>query len=793
MRARSAVLIATFVLAGLAAPGGASGQEPAPTRGGTLRVAAGDPGAINPALTSSGTTHPVTGQIFNGLTRLACTQPVGKKCNYEAVPELAESWSISPDGLTYVFNLRKGVKWHDGQPFTAQDVEYSFEQVLLKFHPRTRTLNGRVIADVIPVGDHQVIFRLNQRYSPLTLFLDEDNGAILPKHLFAGTDPRTNPRNCATVAACEKPVGTGPFKFQSREADRINLVRNDDYFEPGRPYLDGILFRFLGSSEGTTAFEQGQVDLINPDPLRVNRLRDELGATITEEGREGFARVVRLIPNLRPCGTANAPPVCGSAGGTGGRNPFADKNVRKAIAYAIDKNEINRVQYGGLQQPATGPLTRFLEPFYNPSTTPQYNRDVTKAKQMLTDAGFGPGQDGVRFKITFIYDPGFAQAAAALKRQLADVGIELTLDIKPFNAWVKQLYVDRNFDIGYSNITDPADPEIGLRRTVTCDNISPPAPPIPFSNGAAYCNPDLDSLFNQAAQEPDEAKRAQLYFRIQNTLADDTPNFYLVDGIGPYAYDAKRFRGFEAAAPKTPYYFGRTVFAVNSSTGGTETGANETGNLKTCPGATKAITGTTDDNNMSGTPGNDSIFGGAGKDVVDSLAGKDCIDLGRGDDRGRGGSGNDRLQGMAGNDRVQGDSGNDRLSGNDGNDRVEGGSGGDRIFGRLGDDNIVGGTGNDSLSGNQGNDRVEGGSGGDRIFGRTGDDRILGGSGNDSLSGNSGKDRIAGGTGNDRIFARDGRRDRGIVCGKGRDTVIADRADPVARDCERVRRTAGRR
>ncbi|MBA2557222.1 MAG: hypothetical protein H0V12_07770, partial [Chloroflexi bacterium] len=544
-------LTAGMVLADIA-------QAQAPTRGGTLRVAAGDPGAINPTLTSSGMTHPVTGQIFNGLIRLVCTQPAGKRCNYEAAPDLAESWTISPDRKTYVFNLRRGVTWHDGQPFTSEDVVYSFEEALLKYHPRTRTLNGRVIQDVSAAGPDRVVFTLNQPYAPLLLFLDEDNGAILPKHLFEGSDPRTNPRNCPSVENCQPPVGTGPFKFGSRQADRIDLVRNDDYYEPGRPYLDAISFRFFsGSATAVTAFEQEEVDLVNPDAQDIDRLRDERGATITEEGREGFARVVRFIPNVRPCADPNAPPVCGR---TGGRNPFADKDVRKAIAYGIDKEEIDRVQYGGLADPATGPLTRYLEPFYNPNTQPQYSRDVARANQMLTDAGFPRDTNtGVRFQIAFIYDPGFAKAALALKRQLAEVGIEVVLDEKSFGQWVRQLYIERDFDLGYSNITDPADPEIGLRRTVICDSINPPAP---FTNGAGYCNPDLDELFNRAAQEPDEQARAQLYFEIQDVLADEQPNFYAIDVIGPYAYYANRFRGFEDASPKTPYYFGRTVYAV---------------------------------------------------------------------------------------------------------------------------------------------------------------------------------------------------------------------------------------
>ncbi len=217
-----------------------------------------------------------------------------------------------------------------------------------------------------------------------------------------------------------------------------------------------------------------------------------------------------------------------------------------------------------------------------------------------------------------------------------------------------------------------------------------------------------------------------------------------------------------------------------------------------CPPASSAsaIRGTAANNRITGTVGADRILSAGGDDVVDALPGNDCVDLGTGADRGEGGPGGDSMVGGRGRDRVSGSAGNDRLRGGPGNDRLTAGRGNDRAFGDAGNDLILGSFGNDVLHGVGGNDRVSGSRGRDRINGGSGNDRVAGGSsndvvrgdrGNDRLDGNSGSDRVSGNSGNDRIGARDGKRDR-INCGTGRDRVVADRSDRVARNCERVRR-----
>ena len=216
-----------------------------------------------------------------------------------------------------------------------------------------------------------------------------------------------------------------------------------------------------------------------------------------------------------------------------------------------------------------------------------------------------------------------------------------------------------------------------------------------------------------------------------------------------------------------------------------------------CPAlAANVIRGTRASNRITGTLRSDRIYAEGGDDDVDSSEGGDCVDFGSGNDRGQSGSGADLLlgasgadilSGNAGNDRIRGGTGADRLNGSFGDDDIAGNSGSDRIKGGRGRDAIDGGSGSDRISAGSSDDRVSGGSGNDRLTGNSGDDAVRGHGGNDRISGSSGTDRLSGGSGRDVIGARDGRRDR-IACGRGRDTVVADRRDRVARDCERVRR-----
>lgn len=231
-----------------------------PKYGGTLAVALPDPGQLNPGITTSGLTHQVTGQIFNGLVRL--------DDKLQPQPDLATSWQVSNDNKTYTVQLAQGVRWHDGQPFSSADVKFTFENILVKFSQRTIAALGPILDGIDTPDPNTVVFRFKRPYPPFMSLVDEDNGPILPKHLYVNTDPFTNPANA-------KPVGTGPFRFESKaDGDRITLVRNPTYFKDGQPYLDRIIFRLIANPvQALQAFQAGEINLLSPIPPRSSSSR----------------------------------------------------------------------------------------------------------------------------------------------------------------------------------------------------------------------------------------------------------------------------------------------------------------------------------------------------------------------------------------------------------------------------------------------------------------------------------------------------------------------------------------
>ena len=241
------VLVVLTLAWGIALPTGAQDGTP---RGGTLVVAINaDPGHLNPAITTSGATHAAAELIYNGL--------LGRDERGDPLPDLAESWTIEQAGAVYRFRLRDGVTWHDGKPFTAADVKFTFEEVLLKFHARTKASMGGALAGIDAPDDRTVVFRFKQPYAPLLLQLDATEAPIVARHVYQGTDPQTNPANV-------NPVGTGPFRAVSyRKGAEIRLARNPAYFKPGLPHLDELVMRIIPDA-GTQvlALENGEVDFL---------------------------------------------------------------------------------------------------------------------------------------------------------------------------------------------------------------------------------------------------------------------------------------------------------------------------------------------------------------------------------------------------------------------------------------------------------------------------------------------------------------------------------------------------
>ena len=486
-----------------------SSQPPAPATTTLVVAQSGDPGALNPAVTTSGNTHPVTDQIFNGL--------VGLDAKLNPVPELAERWQIEDDGRTYRFTFRDGVRWHDGTPFTSADVKFTFENALLKYHSRTRAALEGLLLGIDTPDDRTAVFRLKRPYSPLLQRLDVVEASIIPRHQYEGQD-------LLSGAPTRSPIGTGPFRFVSyAPGNNLVLERNPGYFRKGLPGVDRLVFRiFPNPAMSVAALEKGEVDYVGGIPgADADRLRRTPGiAVVAGTGGSGGSMCQDvLIPNNT-------------------RKPFNDLRVRRAFAHAIDRPFIVDRIYFNQGTPATGPITHLLSWAYTPETR-QYPHDVVAAQRLLDEAGFKAGRGGERFAITFTHAANQQRLAQALRQQLGEVGITLNLQTLDFNAAVEQVFVKKTFDLGFASFCNGADPDIGVRRVYVSSNIGP----FPFSNGAGYRNARIDELFDLGSEPADRETRRRHYVEIQRTLAEDVPYFWLIDSEGFRAHRTA-FSGF---------------------------------------------------------------------------------------------------------------------------------------------------------------------------------------------------------------------------------------------------------
>jgi peptide/nickel transport system substrate-binding protein len=495
MRFAIAILASVLTLAS-----GASPPDAQPKSGGTLVLTyQPEPSSLSTIATTAVPTALVASKIFESLL----TYEWGMK----AQPSLAESWKVSPDGLTWTFNLRKGVRFHDGKPFTSADVKFSVEKVVRPFHSRGRN-NFRDLTAIDTPDDHTVVFRLSAPQAYFLSVFQPTEVPILPRHLLE------NEKDFKKSPFYNQPVGTGPFKLgEWARGSHIVLSRNPDYWKPGRPYLDRIVYKVIPDGGArVAALETGEVDLAPsgavPEP-EIGRLAKLPHIATTDKGYEALSPILHLEINLR-------------------EKPLSDVRVRRAIAHAIDRNVVSNTIWFGLGKPATGPIASSNAAFYNPNVT-RYPYDLARAERLLDEAGYPRGSGGVRFELTqdFIpYGENFVRLGEYIKQQLGKIGIKVTTRASDLPGWLRRIYTDWDFHFTINFLNNYADPAIGVERAYVSSNIKKGTP---FTNSMNYANPEVDTLFSQAGREMNPAVRAQLYKKVQEILVNDLPCLWLME------------------------------------------------------------------------------------------------------------------------------------------------------------------------------------------------------------------------------------------------------------------------
>jgi len=489
-RVAGALALAAALLAG----GAALAQQ----RGGTLNsVVNPEPPnlilGINPLLP----TQLVAGKIYQGLLRYSF--------DLKPLPSLARAWTISPDGRTYVFELERNVKWHDGKPFTAHDVVFSLDVMLKEVHARWRAMHDRS-ESIKALDDHTVEIKLKAPFSAFIYAFLPVGAPMMPKHVYEGTDFRNNPANAT-------PIGTGPFKLKEwRRGSFIHLVRNDDYWKPGKPYLDEIYYFVIpDGAQRAAALESGRVDMVQNNDIEyfdVERLRKLPQFEFMATGPESVAPQSWLDVNLRSA-------------------PFNDKRFRQALTHAIDREFIVKNLFFGIGKPASGPIATSTR-FRDDAAVKRYPHDPARAIALLEEMGLKPDARGVRARVKLLalpYGEVWTRQAEFVKQQLARVGIEATIETVDTATWA-QRNANWDFDLSFNFVSQFMHPAVGVARTYISSNIRKG---VISTNVMGYSNPRVDELFDKAAVEVDETKRQAMYSEIQRILVEAVPVAWVLE------------------------------------------------------------------------------------------------------------------------------------------------------------------------------------------------------------------------------------------------------------------------
>ena len=481
----------------------------------------GDVSGFLTAVTSDSASHTAANYVFNGLVRY--------DKNLKLEGELAESWEVSPDGKRITFHLRKGVTWHDGAPFTSEDVLFTYRRMI---DPNTPTAYAEDFKQVKRAETPDPSTFVVEYGKPFAPALASWGMHILPKHLLAEyPDISRSPLN-------KKPVGTGPFRFvEWKTGEKTVFEANPDYFE-GRPYLSRVVTRVI--PDPATMFlelKSGGIDMMGVTPLQYTR------QTETEEFRRSFHKYRYLSFGYTYLGFRLSHPL------------FSDIRVRQAIAHAIHKKEIIDGVLFGLGQEATGP--------YKPGTwvhnpdVKRYPYDPQRAKALLGEAGWkdadGDGvleKEGRKFSFTVLTNAGNesrAKTAAIIQQNLAAVGVKMEIRTLEWAAFINEFVDKRKFDaviLGWNIPQDPDQYDIWSSKKTGPKEL----------NFVGFQNAEVDRLLEEGRRTFDLEKRKKAYSRIQEILAEEQPYVFL------YYPDAlpvvhKRIHGVEPAPAGISYNF----------------------------------------------------------------------------------------------------------------------------------------------------------------------------------------------------------------------------------------------
>jgi peptide/nickel transport system substrate-binding protein len=465
-----------------------------PRRGGIVRFGVSRTlQTLNPFVRTQSVDHWVRSLVYEGL--LAQDEKI------EIMPALAQSWTVSPDGLTYQFALRPGVRFHDGRPFTAADVAWSIEYVQDPKNGAYGRSDLAVIEHVQVEDSHRIRVRLRSPFAPfLSALAGIQRLLILPKDSLKGAEGKPD----------ALPPGTGPFLFSSwRTNQELRTARFDGYWQRGLPYLDEVRFVIaLDQTVRMTAVRVGDLEIAERIPA------EQVVQTL--QGKVAGIGVVSAPSGNYPHISINH---C--------QPPFSNVKVRQALAFALNKQEILQGAYMGLGTPTNQKLLRGTRWFF--SEVPDRSQDLQKARALLAEAGFAQG-----LKAPLAGSPGNEALLQVIQAQAKRAGFELTTMVLDPAAHLAA-FRKGEFQITVSGGNTEDDPDLayyGYYHT--------PAE-VPDRSGRTkpcYSNPQVDQLLENARRTPDVQRRKQMYREVIELLQEDVAEIPIAFVPHGFAYQS---------------------------------------------------------------------------------------------------------------------------------------------------------------------------------------------------------------------------------------------------------------
>lgn len=475
----------------------------------------GDASNLIPMLAGDSSSHQVAARLFDPLLTYDKTES-------ELEPRLAERWEVSDDGLTITFYLRKDVRWHDGMPFTARDIEFGFNTIR---DPDTLTAYAEdylQVSSFTLLDDHTFRVAYEKPFAPA--LASWGNLVVLPKHILEGQDINE------AIDFARNPVGLGQYSLGEWLAqESITMMVNPEYYR-GRPNLDRIVTRIMPDLQSQfLELKSGGIDYMGLSPLQYSR------QTSTPAFQNSFNKYQYISNSYTYLGYNLENPL------------FQDRRVRRALTHAIDKEEIVAGVLHGLGQPANVPYKPGT--FWVNSDIPILGYDPDKARALLAESGWkdsdGDGvldKDGKPFEFEIITNQGNdsrAKTATIIQQRLKEVGVVVGVRIIEWSAFINNFIDKKDFEavvLGWSLSLDPDQYDI-WHSTKTKEK---------QFNFVSFKNDEVDELLEKGRRTFDRTERKKYYDRFQEILNEEQPYTFLYVG---YALPAisRRFQGIEPA------------------------------------------------------------------------------------------------------------------------------------------------------------------------------------------------------------------------------------------------------